>query len=149
MKSPETFDKPFPEPLCLFDENIYHLCTRVKFGMRAKITSGVVFLVIMLMTFECITAAFIPTEQAKEGKTSIHSSSKPSSLFGAYLCERTEEEERSEGERDKFLTIELVDLSRIATFLSFAHTPHHTFAPYEHLFGEQAQLFKMFCVYLI
>jgi hypothetical protein len=115
--------------------------------MKEKVTSGIIFLVIMLMAFECITAAFIPNERSEPGKTSIHSSSKPSSVFGTYLCERTEE--RYEEERDKFVTIELIDLSRIATLLSFAHTPLNTFTPYEHLFGDQPKLFKMFCVYLI
>ena len=105
-------------------------------------------MVILIMTFECITAVFAQAESGDVHHTTLRSKSSNTSAFLSIISEKTEEEERSEEERDKFCSIELADFSKIAIFLSKVHTPQVYFVPYKHRF-DQPSLFMLNCVFLI
>jgi hypothetical protein len=117
--------------------------------MVLRITKCLITLVIALMIFECVNAAFIQPQQIESAKASFHEKNNNASVFSTILCERAEEEEKSEQERDRFVTIEIADFSQIAIVLSEVHTPVIAITPYEHRFDIQPSLFKRYCVYLI
>lgn len=115
--------------------------------MSSKVAKSLIQIVILIMTFECITAVFAQAESGDTHNTTLHTKSSNTSGFLSIVSEKTEEE-RSEEEYDKFTSIELADFSKIAVFLSRVHTPQVYFVPYEHR-SHQPSLFMLNCVFLI
>jgi hypothetical protein len=117
--------------------------------MKKTVAKCFVYMVIFLMIFECITAAVIQPEAGNSFFTSIHCKSSIPSLLTSSIFEKTEEEEKGEEERSRFVTIELADLTEITAILSRAHTPntHHTL--FEHWFDHHPSLQTLFCVFVI
>jgi hypothetical protein len=112
-----------------------------------NLKKSIILTVVMLMAFQFITAAVVPAERSQKSSAFYHPDSKPNSCF-AFLAEKTEEG-RSEEERDKLDSFELLDLSRIAFTLSIAHTPPAHTVWYEHRSVSRPLLFKINCNFLI
>jgi hypothetical protein len=118
--------------------------------MSLKIAISFVRIVIILMTFECITAAFVvaPGEDSS-ASLSVHSKQNSSSLLYSFVFEKAEEEERNEEENNRFLAVELADFSQIAFLLSEVHTPQIKTDHYQQVTDHQPELFKLFRVFII
>jgi hypothetical protein len=100
------------------------------------------------MTFQCITAVFATTP-AHSSSAKFHAKAASSSIFSSLFYEKIEEERENEEEKDKFLTVELADLSRIVIVLSHVHTPHHLIQNPDWLFNLKPSFSRLFCIYLI
>jgi hypothetical protein len=115
--------------------------------MPLRIIIGLVRLVIVLITFECITPAFASAYNSGPHEITIHTKAQQGS-FLSFIFEKSEEE-KSEEARDKFMLVELIDFSQLATLLSQEHTPHISIIPFEHRFDIKPSMFKLFCVFII
>lgn len=116
--------------------------------MPLKVVTGFLYAFILLISFEFIAPAFShATPVESEQQACIHSENHKT-LFISSLYEKTEEE-RTEEEKEKFISIELADFSQLATLLSQSHTPNAPPQSPEQAFDPQPPLFKLFCVYLL
>jgi hypothetical protein len=117
--------------------------------MPFTVTISLIRTVLLLITFECITPVFVQPVPPDTGQTTLRAKSDAGSLFASLIFEKMEEEEKNEEERDKFLSIELADFTKIAILLSQVHTPQVPQQRIEHRFDLTPPLFKLFCVFLI
>lgn len=115
--------------------------------MPIKVAKSLIRLIIVLMFMECFVAAFATPASLASNSKSITKKSFTALLCSALLAEI--EEEKSEEEADKALTVELADFTKNISFLSRIHTPHQQFMVYEHLDDHQPSLFKLNCVFII
>jgi hypothetical protein len=117
--------------------------------MTARNTRKLIRILVLLISFQCISAAFFSAEEAGNDTHSVAIHSKhPKSSF-SIIFEKTAEEERAEEEGDKFFAIELTDFSELAHLLSQGYTPQINVTPYEQRIAPQHQLFKLHCVFII
>jgi hypothetical protein len=116
--------------------------------MSLRLVKCTVHVVILIMTFQCVTAAFATTP-GRFSSAKFHTKAANSSIFSSLFYEKIEEERENEEEKDKFLTIELADLTRIAIVLSHVHTPHHLIQNPDWQFNLKPSFSKLFCIYLI
>jgi hypothetical protein len=119
--------------------------------MLKTIARSIVWTVILIMAFECISSAVVMPAERSFKKVTIHQKDSKTSLVSAILSARAEEEnEKNEEERDKIWAVELADFSKIATALSIFHSPEAHFSYYKHSIKAQPRkLFAFFCVLLI
>jgi hypothetical protein len=118
-------------------------------SMSVRIAKSLIRLVLLLITFQCVSPVLAKVESSDSHHTIVSSKSDHSSIFSSILFEKMEEEEKSEEEKDRFVTIELLDLSKINTLLSQSHTPNTHFIFHHDRYDRQPALFTLFCVYLI
>jgi hypothetical protein len=116
--------------------------------MSLRITRSLIRLILFLITFQCVSPILVTTESAGFHRFTIHRKS-DHSIFSSVLFEKMEEEEKNEEEKDRFISIELLDFSTITTVLSQAHTPPTHFTLVVDRSDHQPALFTLFCVYLI
>jgi hypothetical protein len=116
--------------------------------MPIGIVKNLVRLVILLISVECILPTIIQ-EQASNSQQhlTIHAQS-TKSTFLSLVFEKSEEE-RSEEERDKHVSVELADFTKQAIFLSWTHTPLISFISFERYLDSQPPLFMLFGVFII
>jgi hypothetical protein len=118
--------------------------------MLKTLSRSIVWAVILIMTFECISSAIAKPADASIQHVTVHSKTEKPSVFAAMLSERAEETERNEEERDKIFSVELADFSKIATALSISHSPLSQLNFHETSYRAQPKrLFAIFCVLLI
>jgi hypothetical protein len=118
-------------------------------NMSLTILKGLVQLVILLITFECVTPIFTVFDGEHASHFSLSSKKPASSLLNTVAFEKAEEE-RGKEERDKFLPIEIADFTRIATLLAEVHTPRSHVISFDYYRCEsQPALFKLHHVFLI
>ncbi len=104
----------------------------------------------MIMTLECISSAIVTFPESLQRQVTVHQKHEKPSLFTAILSEKSEEEtEKDEEERDRLFSTELADFYQIASALSWFHSPHIHFIPFEYKCTAQPRLFTLFCVLLI
>ena len=116
--------------------------------MTAATTRKLIRILILLISFQCISAAFFTVQGSGNEVHAAALHSKHQKSF-SMIFEKAAEEERSEEEGDKFLAIELVDFSKLATLRSLGYTPHINSTPYEQRIAPQHQLFMLHCVFII
>lgn len=116
--------------------------------MSLRIAKSLIRLILFLITFQCVSPILATTESSDFQHSTIQRKS-DHSVFSSVLFEKMEEEEKNEEEKDRFITIELLDFSTITTVLSQAHTPQTHFALVVDRSDHQPALFTLFCVYLI
>jgi hypothetical protein len=103
-----------------------------------------VFTFAILISFQCVAAAFLSEDSHAPDTSGIHAQHHQS-VFTSFLFEKTAEEE----ERDKFVAIELVDFSQIAVLLAQVYTPHIHHTPFEQRVETDIELFELHCVFRI
>jgi hypothetical protein len=117
--------------------------------MLLKLAKIVTCLVILIMTMEWFGAAITACPVDSHQKVSIHSKV-AKSFFASILVQTAEEEtEKSEEERDRFIGVELIDLTRVARLLSISHSPQVHIKPYEQHYDVRPSLFTLHCVFII
>lgn len=116
--------------------------------MSLTILKGLVQLVTLLITFECVTPVFATLDGTCATQVSLSSKKISHSLLNTAAFEKAEEEPVEE-ERDKFLPVELADFTRIATLLAKVHCPRAHFVAYEDRFDSHPALFKLYHAFLI
>lgn len=116
--------------------------------MSLRVLKGLIQLVILLITFECVTPVFTSFEGNHTRHFSFNSKKTASSALGTIAFEKAEEE-RTEEERDKFFPIVIADFTRIATLLAEVHTPRSHTIVFEDRCDSQPALFKLHRVFLI
>jgi hypothetical protein len=117
--------------------------------MSVRIAKNLIRLVLLLITFQCVSPVLAKAESRDSHHFIVSRKSDHSSIFSSVLFEKMEEEEKNEEEKDRFITIELLDFSTITTLLSQAHTPDTHFTLLRDRYDRQPRLFTLFCVYLI
>jgi hypothetical protein len=118
--------------------------------MLKVIARSIVWMVILIMTFECISSAIAMPDETSFQQVTVHQKGSKPSVFSAILSERAEETEKNEEERDKIFPIELADFSKIASALSIFHSPDAHLNFYAVNFkAHPKRLFAIFCVLLI
>lgn len=117
--------------------------------MSFRIAINLLRLVLLLITIQCVTPVFAKAQSRDYHRIIAEHKSDHTSLFSAVLFEKMEEEKKSEEEKGRFLTIELLDFSTIRTLLSQAHTPDFHISLVLDRFDLQPPLFTLFCVFLI
>jgi hypothetical protein len=125
------------------------LFLELKKNMSLQIITNVIRLVIVIMAFECISAAFTPVTPANSIKVSAYKKSSAPSLFTSICFEKAEEEERSEEKSDKLASVILVDFSRVAFELSNVHTTDIPDISLIQPFNVERSLFRLFCTFII
>jgi hypothetical protein len=115
--------------------------------MKVTIAESLICLIILLITSQSVSPALLLPDSIDSLQTNFHSSQSKASL-ASILFEKTEEEQTEE-ERCKYLTVELADFTRLAVYLSLVHTPNIPFLSLEQHFDTQPPLFKRFCVFII
>jgi hypothetical protein len=117
--------------------------------MLTVISRSIVWLVIVIMTCECISSAMVSFPQSSNHLSVQKKSSKPS-IFETILSVKSEEEtEKNEQERDKVFPIEIADFSQIARALSIHFTPVVNLTPLLLSEATGRKLFELFCVLII
>jgi hypothetical protein len=116
--------------------------------MSLRILKGLIQLVIILITFECVTPLFSSQDGHRSADLTLNSKKISTSLLNTTAFEKAEEE-RGEEERGKFCPMAIADFSRIATMLSVVHTPCTHLEVFEHVCESQPPLFKLHRVFLI
>jgi hypothetical protein len=101
----------------------------------------------MLIASESVSQGLFLPYGIDAHQISFHSPHSEPSL-SSLLFEKTEEE-KTEEDRSKFLTVELADFTQLAVCLSLVHTPRISFSSLEHASDTQSPLFKRFCVFKI
>jgi hypothetical protein len=117
--------------------------------MSLGITKNVIRLVILIMAFECISAALTPVTANDTGNAATFKKPSVSSLLSSVVLEKTEEEQKGEEETDKFTTTILVDFSRVAFELSHVHTTNIRDISLLQPFNIERSLFRLFCTFII
>jgi hypothetical protein len=113
--------------------------------MNVRITESLICLVIMLIASESVSQGLFPYG-IDAHQLSFHSPhSKPS--LSSLLFEKTEE--KTEEDRNQFLTVELADFTQLTVCLSLVHTPSISISSLEQASDTQPPLFKRFCVFKI
>jgi hypothetical protein len=116
--------------------------------MSLRILKGLIQLVIILITFECVTPLFSSQEGHRAAALTFNSKKISLPLFNTAAFEKAEEE-CGEEHRSKFCQILIADFTRIATMLSIVHTPRGHVEVFEHLCEFQPALFKLHRAFLI
>lgn len=116
--------------------------------MPVKIAKVLIRLIILLLTFECVSPAFSVDDAADSRETTLHQAHVSGPLSIEFLFEK-EEEERTEEERDHFTSVVLVDFSRVANSLRIHFKAHTNILFDEHRQGASGGLFRLFCIFLI
>jgi hypothetical protein len=114
--------------------------------MSKKIARSIIWLVVGIMTFICISAALTSSHNAVNQHDEFAEKEAKSSFLSSIVFEKAEEEsEKTEEERDNVFTVELADLSQITMVLSYIHTPKVEFVPAEHLYDGFPSLLTLLC----
>ncbi len=114
--------------------------------MLLNILKGIVFLVILVIAFECVVPVFCTTVITQNNFTFNTKKAHPS-MLNRIAFEKAEEEPTEE--EHEIVTVEIVDLTRIATTLAQVHSPQLTIRHYKETMVHHPSLFKMHSVFLI
>jgi hypothetical protein len=117
--------------------------------MSHRIVKNVIRLVIVIMAFECISAALTPVSASGSSKETTLKKPSVASLLSSVFFEKTEEEQKTEEETDEFTTTILVDFSRVAFELSNVHTTNIRDISLIQPFNVERSLFRLFCTFII
>jgi hypothetical protein len=117
--------------------------------MLKAVIKNVIMLVILVMAFECISAAFLPSEGLNANEACVYKKPSTPSLLASVILEKAEEESKTEEESDKFVAIVLVDFSRVAFELSNIHSHNIPDLSVQQPFNVERPIFKMLCSFLI
>jgi hypothetical protein len=115
--------------------------------MKVRIPDSLLCLVIILIASQSVSPALFLPSGIDSHQLTFHSPH-PESSLSSLLFEKTEEE-KTEEDRSKILTVELADLTQLAVCLSLVHTPRISFLSLEQESHTQPLLFKRFCVFKI
>lgn len=115
-----------------------------------KIKRIILCAVALLILTECVASAVYTTDQATPPSGTSIQASDQSSILSIFLINKSEQEEKKEGENEKASLVELADFSKLADLLSSACTKRFDFAIVEHQHvAPHPPLFKVFCVFII